>query len=42
MSESLARDYVAMGGMVFGALPEIQDVLQSIGTLEQRLNAREG
>lgn len=42
MSESLARDYVAMGGMVFGALPEIQDVLQSIGALEQRLNAREG
>lgn len=42
MSESLERDYAAMGGMVFGALPEIHDVLQSIDALERRLNAREG
>lgn len=40
LSESLERDYVAMGGMVFGVLPEIRDVVQSIEALEHRLNAR--
>jgi len=39
MRESLARDYVAMGGMIFGPLPEIDDVLHVIEALEPRLNA---
>ena len=39
MRESLARDYVAMGGMIFGPLPEINDVLHAIEALESRLSA---
>lgn len=38
MRDALARDYEAMGGMVFGLLPTIDDVLQAIADLEQRLN----
>ena len=42
MRETLARDYVAMGGMIFGRLPEIGDVLHAIEGLESRLNGAEG
>lgn len=38
MHETLARDYEAMSGMVFGPLPAIGDVLQVVADLEQRLN----
>jgi hypothetical protein len=41
MREALARDYTAMGGMIFGPLPEIDDVLHAIEALESRLNAPE-
>lgn len=41
MREALARDYVAMGGMIFGLLPEFNDVLHVIEALESRLNAPE-
>lgn len=42
MREALARDYVAMGGMIFGPLPDIDDVLYAIKELESRLNTPEG
>lgn len=38
MREAHARDYVAMGGMIFGPLPEIDDVLHAIDMLEFCLN----
>ncbi|KRC70963.1 hypothetical protein D3C87_461280 [compost metagenome] len=38
MSEALVRDYVAMGGMIFGSLPEMNEVLHAIDALEHRLN----
>jgi len=38
MRDALARDYEAMSGMIFGRLPPIDAVLQSIAGLEQRLN----
>jgi hypothetical protein len=41
MREALARDYVAMGGMIFGPLPKINDVLHAIEASESRLNAPE-
>ncbi|MCZ8391584.1 nucleotidyl transferase AbiEii/AbiGii toxin family protein [Achromobacter xylosoxidans] len=41
MRETLARDYAAMGGMIFGSLPEIDDVLHALEVLEIRLNVSE-
>lgn len=38
MREALARVYMAMGGMVFGPLPNTDGVLHSIEELESRLN----
>ncbi|AXA73333.1 hypothetical protein CE205_23375 [Achromobacter insolitus] len=38
MREALARDYVAMSGMIFGPLPNIDDVLHAIEELEARLH----
>ncbi|AUL45898.1 hypothetical protein BTL55_02085 [Bordetella trematum] len=38
MRDALARDYEAMGGMIFGQLPAIDNVFQAIAGLEQRLN----
>lgn len=39
MRDSLARDYEAMAGMVFGPVPSLEDVLSSVSKLETRLNA---
>lgn len=39
MRDALVRDYEAMGGMIFGPLPAIDDVLQAVADLERRLNA---
>ncbi len=38
MREALDRDYVAMSGMIFGSLPDIDEVERVIETLESRLN----
>ncbi|MEN5166733.1 nucleotidyl transferase AbiEii/AbiGii toxin family protein [Achromobacter kerstersii] len=38
MRDALIRDYEAMGGMIFGPLPEVNDVLQAVADLERRLN----
>lgn len=38
MRDALIRDYEAMSGMIFGTLPTLDDVLQTIADLEQRLN----
>jgi hypothetical protein len=34
----LGRDYEAMAGMVFGAVPRIDDVLSAISEFEPRVN----
>nr|WP_255701828.1 nucleotidyl transferase AbiEii/AbiGii toxin family protein [Bordetella sp. LUAb4] len=39
MRDALARDYEAMGTMIFGPLPDLADVLGSIRDLEGRLNS---
>ena len=38
MVEVLKRDYHAMSGMIFGAVPEFSDVLQAISSLEDEIN----
>jgi hypothetical protein len=38
MVTDLRRDYQAMSGMIFGAVPPIDDVLASIAALEKTLN----
>ena len=38
MRDALARDYTAMSGMVFGAVPELDAVLASVETLERAIN----
>ena len=38
MLDVLRRDYEAMAGMIFGAVPRIDDVLSAISEFEQRLN----
>jgi len=38
MRDALARDYVAMIGMVFGDVPSLDDVLASVSELERRIN----
>ena len=38
MREALARDYVAMSGMVFGKMVELDTVLASVQRLEQLIN----
>jgi hypothetical protein len=40
MLADLRRDYEAMSGMVFGPIPNVDEVVAVIGTLEQRLNGR--
>ncbi|HET9000680.1 MAG TPA: nucleotidyl transferase AbiEii/AbiGii toxin family protein [bacterium] len=40
MIEGLRRDYTAMVGMIFRSVPRFEDVLASIATIEERLNAR--
>lgn len=39
MRTQLAKDYEAMAGMIFGAVPALSDVLDAIGKLEAALNA---
>jgi len=39
MRDALARDYEAMGTMIFGPLPDLAEVLGSIQDLEGRLNS---
>ena len=38
MVEALRRDYVAMSAMIFGPIPAIEEVLDSVAALEARLN----
>jgi hypothetical protein len=40
MRDTLARDYAAMAGMIFGEVPSLDDVLDAVERLEARLNAR--
>lgn len=39
MRDALAKDYEAMAGMVFGAIPSLSDVLGSVQRLEGTINA---
>ena len=39
MIDALRRDYAAMVGMIFGPAPAFGEVLDSIGRLEDALNA---
>lgn len=38
MRDVLRRDYEAMAGMIFGAVPAFEDVMAAIATLEERVN----
>lgn len=38
MRDALARDYEAMAGMVFGEVPRLEDVLESVRQLEEAIN----
>jgi hypothetical protein len=38
MHDALLKDYDAMAGMIIGPAPHFNDVLESIATLEKRLN----
>ena len=40
MRDALARDYMAMSGMVFGAVPELDAVLVSVEKLERTINRK--
>lgn len=39
MRDALRRDYQAMAGMIFGEAPAFDAILDSVATLEQRVNA---
>lgn len=38
MRESLARDYTAMAGMVFGGVPPLEEVLTTVADIERTVN----
>ena len=38
MRDALKRDYEAMAGMVFGEIPPLDVVLESVERFEQRVN----
>lgn len=38
MREALAKDYVAMSGMIFGTVPSLDEVLASVEQLQQSIN----
>lgn len=38
MRDALAKDYAAMSGMIFGAVPSLGDVLASVAQLQQSIN----
>lgn len=40
MYDDLARDYTAMQGMIFGDAPRFEAVIESVATLEKRINAQ--
>ncbi|AQR75082.1 nucleotidyl transferase AbiEii/AbiGii toxin family protein [Sphingomonas sp. LM7] len=39
MYDDLRRDYAAMSGMIFGAAPRFEDVIETIAKLQSRVNA---
>ena len=39
MRDAVAKDYEAMAGMVFGTVPALNDVLESVQRLEEEINA---
>ncbi|WP_420801950.1 nucleotidyl transferase AbiEii/AbiGii toxin family protein [Sphingomonas cavernae] len=39
MYDDLRRDYAAMSTMIFGAVPDFDAVIESVATLQSRLNA---
>lgn len=42
MLELLQRDYVAMAGMIMGAVPALDQVMEAVAAVERRLNASAG
>jgi hypothetical protein len=38
MIEALRRDYQAMAGMIFGAVPSFADVLDTVSQIEAQIN----
>ena len=42
MLEALQRDYTAMAGMIMGAAPPLEQVMDAVSALERRLNEGEG
>jgi hypothetical protein len=38
MLADLRRDYAAMSGMIFGRIPNVDEVVAGIGKLEQSIN----
>jgi hypothetical protein len=38
MRDALAKDYAAMSGMIFGGVPSLDDVLNSVEGLQQSIN----
>ena len=39
MAAALARDYAAMSGMIFGAAPDVNDILEAVSNFEKQVNA---
>ena len=39
MASALARDYAAMSGMIFGAAPDVNDILEAVSDFEKQVNA---
>jgi hypothetical protein len=39
MLERIRTDYSAMSGMIFGEIPEFEQIIQSVNDLETRINA---
>ena len=42
MLEPLQRDYLAMAGMIMGAVPPLDQVIEAVAAVERRLNANAG
>ena len=40
MLADLRRDYAAMSGMIFGPIPDVDEVVAAVSELERRLNSR--
>jgi hypothetical protein len=40
MLADLRRDYEAMSGMVFGSIPNVDEVVAAVSELEHRLNVK--